>query len=70
MDIWNYRVVLLIKIKPIRKNLFKGDYARTRASDSKHLPAVILNVFLVNILGLCSMSLYINLKNKFHYGFY
>ncbi len=24
----------------------KGDYARTRASDSKHLPAVILNIFL------------------------
>ena len=33
--------------------LYKGDYARTRASDSKHLPAVILNVILVNILGLC-----------------
>ena len=26
---------------------------RTRASDSKHLPAVILNDFLVNIQGLC-----------------
>ena len=31
----------------------KGDYPRTRASDSKHLPA--LNHFLVNILGLCSI---------------
>ena len=30
----------------------KGDYPRTRASDSKHLPAMILNDFLVNILGL------------------
>ena len=31
----------------------KGNYPRTTASDSKHLPALILNVFLVNILGLC-----------------
>ena len=26
----------------------KEEYARTRARDSKHLPAVILNVFLLN----------------------
>ena len=39
-------------------SIMKGDYARTRASDFKHLPAVILNVFLVNILGLCLISLH------------
>ena len=31
----------------------KGDYTRTRASYSKHLPALIHSMFLVNILGLC-----------------
>ena len=31
----------------------KGNYPHTGASDSKHLPALILSIFLVNILGLC-----------------
>ena len=31
----------------------KREYARTRASDFKHLLAVNLNIFLVNILNLC-----------------
>ena len=33
----------------------KEDYPRTRsrASDSKHLPALTHSIFLVNILGLC-----------------
>ena len=35
----------------LRELKTKGDYARTGASDFKHLPAVILNAFLVNILG-------------------
>ncbi len=30
----------------------KGNYPRTRASDSKQLPAFIHSTFLVNILGL------------------
>ena len=34
------------------------DYAQTRASDSKYLPAVILKVFFVNILGLCLLLFY------------
>ena len=33
---------------------YKGDYSR--ASDSKHLPAVILNAYLVNILRFCLIS--------------
>ena len=28
-----------------KRNPTKGDYARKRASDSKHFPAVILNIF-------------------------
>ena len=46
----------------------KGDYPRTRANDSKHLPAVILNVFFFfseYTRVLCN----INLKNKFHLDF-
>ena len=31
----------------------KGDYLRTRAGDSMHLPALTQSIFLVNILGLC-----------------
>ena len=30
-----------------------GNYPRTRASDSKHLTALIHSIFLVNMLGLC-----------------
>ena len=33
--------------------LIKVDYTRTRASDSKHFPALTHIIFLVNILGLC-----------------
>ena len=43
----------------------KEEYARTRASDSKHLPAVILNVFFVNILGLYLISFYQFKKTSF-----
>ena len=46
-----------------RKKKIKGDYPRTRAGDYKHLPAVILNVFLVNILGYVKYQ-YIKLKKK------
>ena len=31
----------------------EGNYARTRASDTKHLLALIHSIFLVNILGIC-----------------
>ena len=49
----------------------KGDYPRTRASDSKHLPAMILNVFFVNIIGFCHLcNIIISIKEiKFHHGF-
>ena len=47
-------------------NYVKGDYPGTRASDSKHLPAVILNDFFsMNILGLCVISLYRFKKSSF-----
>ena len=46
------------------------DYAQTRASDSKYLPAVILNIFFVNILGLCLISLYRLKKLSFTMVFY
>ena len=39
-------------------SLIKGDYPRTRASDSKHFPAVILNVLFGE-----------NTRFKFHHGF-
>ena len=39
---WEYINVQCISLK---FPLCKRDYARTRARDSKHLPAVILNIF-------------------------
>ena len=47
----------------------QGEYARTRASDSKHLPAVILNFFSSSeynyIILLCLISLYTLIKISF-----
>ena len=40
-------------IRLVLKLFFKGNYPRTRASNSKHLPALIYSIFLVNTLGLC-----------------
>ena len=47
-----------------------GDNARTRASDFKHLPAVILSIFIVNILGRFMFNIGLSTeKNKFYHGF-
>ena len=42
----------------------KGNYARTRANDFKHLPALILNIFL----RMFDRDIPTN-KIKFHVGF-
>ena len=44
---------VLIEIQLFEKTCLKEDYSRTRASDSKHLPALTHSNFLVNILCLC-----------------
>jgi hypothetical protein len=45
--------------------LAKEDYPRTRASASKHLPALTHIIFLVNIIGLCFIFALV----RFHHGF-
>ena len=42
IEIW----LVIQVLQPMRDlGYFKGDHTRTRASDSNHLPAVILNIF-------------------------
>ena len=68
---WNFERVEEVKTICLffksQKN--KGDYPRTRASDSKHLPAVILNVFFGEYTRVMFNIVISTKKIKFHHGF-
>ena len=52
-----------------KKYYIKRDYPQTRASDSKHLPALILNVCFSEYTRVMINIVISILKNKFHRGF-
>ena len=54
----------------LKKTFLKEAFARTRTSDSKNLPAVILNIFCVNIPTSFMFDIVIPTKRiKFNQGF-